>query len=228
MRKKTRVLLYSGAGLAALGLAALIGGPYLYAAYLGSVVSPPPSLSATVTGSAVNVDRLSGQWMVGPGSFAGYRVKEVLNGQHVTVTGRTSKVTGTLTVHDLTLTAARVTVDVGSIKTTEPARDAYFRDSAMEVSRFPTAVFTLTEPVTAARPISGRPQTFTANGTLDLHGVTRPVTVAVQAALTENGGQVSGSIPITFADFGVQAPNLGFVSVESSGSVEFLLNLVQK
>ncbi len=222
------MLLYSGIGVAALGLTALIGGPYLYAAYLGSVVSPLPSLSAAGTGTAVNVDHLSGQWTVGPGSFAGYRVKEVLNGQQVTVTGRTSTVTGTLTVHDLTLTAARVTVEVGSIKTTEPARDAYFRDSALEVGRFPTAVFTLTEPVTATRPEPGAPQTFTATGTLTLHGVTRTVKVAVQAALTENGGQVSGSIPITFADFGVQAPNLGFVSVEGSGSVEFLLDLVQK
>nr|WP_245542796.1 hypothetical protein [Pseudoclavibacter soli] len=37
----------------------------------------------------------------------------------------------------------------------------------------------------------------------------------------------AGSIPITFADFGVTAPSLGFVSVEDHGEVEFLLNLAQ-
>jgi hypothetical protein len=38
-------------------------------------------------------------------------------------------------------------------------------------------------------------------------------------------GQVAGSIPITFSDFGVDAPNLGFVKVEDSGAVEFSLQL---
>jgi hypothetical protein len=33
------------------------------------------------------------------------------------------------------------------------------------------------------------------------------------------------SIPLTFADFGIEAPDLGFVSVEDQGSVEFLLRL---
>lgn len=229
MTKKTRVLLWIGAGLLAVGGTSLIVGPYLYAEYAASVVSPPPSLSgAPSTGSTVDVDHLSGEWTVGPGSFAGYRVKEVLAGQHLTVTGRTSRVTGSLTVRNLTLTAARVTVDVGSIATPEPARDAYFRGTALEVGKFPTAVFTLTKPVTAARPTPGEPQSFTATGTLQMHGVTRTVTATLNAALTDNGGQLSGRIPITFNDFGVQAPNLGFVSVENSGSVEFLLNLVRK
>ena len=31
--------------------------------------------------------------------------------------------------------------------------------------------------------------------------------------------------PATFADFGIEAPDLGFVSVEDQGSVEFLLRL---
>lgn len=35
----------------------------------------------------------------------------------------------------------------------------------------------------------------------------------VDEVLNGNGGQVAGSIPITFADFGVGASNLGFVSV---------------
>ena len=39
--------------------------------------------------------------------------------------------------------------------------------------------------------------------------------------------QVVGSVPITFAVFGVEAPNLGFVSVEDTGSVEFSLDLAK-
>lgn len=37
--------------------------------------------------------------------------------------------------------------------------------------------------------------------------------------------QVIGSIPITFADFDVEAPSLGFVTVEDEGSIEFSLQL---
>ena len=40
------------------------------------------------------------------------------------------------------------------------------------------------------------------------------MTVELEAVLNDGSGQVAGSIPITFADFGVEAPNLGFVSVE--------------
>ncbi len=56
---------------------------------------------------------------------------------------------------------------------------------------------------------------------------TLPVTVDAEVGLTETGARVAGSVPVTFADFGVQAPDLGFVSVEEAGEVEFLLDLVQ-
>ena len=62
-----------------------------------------------------------------------------------------------------------------------------------------------------------------ATGDLTMHGVTQSVTVDLQAALSGDGVQVSGSIPVTFSDYGVQAPDLGFVSVEDSGTVEFLV-----
>ncbi|MHB1170957.1 MAG: YceI family protein [Lacisediminihabitans sp.] len=230
MKKKTKVALWIGGGLVALGGIALFVGPYAYAGYVASVVSAPPSLDPTAAASAatVDADHLSGTWKVGKGSFAGYRVKEVLLGRNATVTGRTSNVTGSLTAQGLTLTAATISVDVGSIATTEPARDAYFRDTALQVSQFPTATFALTDPVRAVRPTPGRPQSFTARGELMLHGVTKTVTVTLDAALTKDGAQVTGSIPITFSDFGVQAPGLGFVTVEGTGSVEFLLDLTQK
>jgi polyisoprenoid-binding protein YceI len=93
---------------------------------------------------------------------------------------------------------------------------------------FPMASFTFTNPVALVRPAPGQPQSFTATGELMLHGVTKIVTVTLDAVLTGHGGQVTGRIPITFSDFGVQAPNIEFVTVEGTGSVEFLLNLTQK
>jgi polyisoprenoid-binding protein YceI len=229
VKTKSKVLIGIGAGALVLGGAALAFGPGLYASYAAGVVDAPPSLDRVDPGAktAVDLENLSGTWSVTAGSYAGYRVKEVLQGNDVTVNGRTEKVSGTLTADGLTLTDATVTVDVASITTPEPPRDIYFRDVALEVSKFPEATFTLTEPVTAETPAPGEPQSFEATGELTLHGVTQEVTADLQAVLTSTGGQVSGSIPITFEDYGVQAPSLGFVEVEDQGSVEFLLNLEQ-
>ena len=229
MKRKSKVLIGVGAGAAILGGAALAFGPSIYASYAAGVAEAPPALERVDPGAtgAVDLDSLSGTWSVAKGSYAGYRVNEVLQGNDVTVTGRTEEVTGTLTADRLTLTDAVVTVDVASISTPEPPRDLYFRNVALEVSRFPEATFTLTEPVTAETPTPGEPQSFEATGELTLHGVTQEVTAELQAVLTETGGQVSGSIPITFEDYGVTAPSLGFVEVEDDGFVEFLLNLEQ-
>ena len=209
--------------------AAVTVGPYLYTGYQSNLASAVPALNPgeAASGTTVDVRHLSGTWAVGKGSFAGYRVKEVLLGQNATVTGRTNAVAGFVTIKGLVLTGATISVDVGSIATTEPARDAYFRDTALQVSQFPKATFNLTNPVTAVRPTPGQPQSSTATGELRLHGVTRPVTVMLNAVLTKHGGEVTGSIPITFTDFGVQAPSLGFVTVEGTGSIEFLLDLTQ-
>ncbi|MEC5183762.1 polyisoprenoid-binding protein YceI [Cryobacterium sp. MP_3.1] len=234
MQKKTKIGLWIAGGVVVIGGAALAFGPAVYADYANSTVEAAPTIAAGTPGTTdagaateVNADDLSGTWSVAADSFAGYRVDEVLQGNDVTVTGRTTDVTGELTVDNLSLTAATITVDVASIATDEGARDAYFRDSAMEADAFPTATFTLTAPVTLEAPVAGVAQTLSATGELTLHGVTQPVTVELQAALTETGGQVVGSIPITFSDYGVDAPDLGFVSVEDAGSVEFELFVAQ-
>ena len=228
MQKKTKIILgTSAAVVVVLGVSAAAFGPAFYRDVIVGAPEAAPSVSAAPADSTLDTSDLSGEWQIGTGSTAGYRVDEVLQGNDVTVTGRTTEVTGELTVDALSLTAATITVDVASITTDEGARDAYFRDTAMEADAFPTATFTLTEPVTLAAPVAGVAQTLTATGDLTLHGVTQPVTVELQAALTETGGQVVGSIPITFSDFGVEAPDLGFVSVEDDGSVEFELFVAQ-
>jgi polyisoprenoid-binding protein YceI len=235
MQKKTKTGLWIAGGVVVIvGGAALAFGPSVYADYANSNAEAAPTIAASApasTGAAsaaeVNPDDLSGTWSVAADSFAGYRVDEVLRNEDVTVTGRTDDVTGELTVDALSLTAATITVDVASIATDESARDGYFRDTAMEAAEFPTATFTLTEPVTLEAPVAGVAQTVSATGELTMHGVTQTVTVDLQAALTDTGGQVVGSIPVTFSDYDVEAPDLGFVSVEDTGFVEFSLNVEQ-
>jgi polyisoprenoid-binding protein YceI len=198
MQKRTKIITVSiVAGALVLGGAAAIAGPIVYR----DLIAAKPDTAPTVTAAPEA-------------------------GTDVTVTGRTEQVTGELAVSGLTLESASFEVDVASIATDSANRDDYFRTEALRTAEFPTASFVLTEPITVdAAPAVGEVRTVQATGELTLAGVTKPVTVELQAVLNGATGQVAGSIPITFADFGVEAPNLGFVSVEPNGTVEFSLVL---
>lgn len=223
MRRGTKVAVGVGAAVVVVGAAAAIFGPGLYADWANDAAAEEPTL-ATSAAPLPDADAAAGTWTVSDGSFAGYRVDEVLQGNDVTVTGRTEEVTGSVTVADGSITVADIEVDVASVATDETARDAYFRDQAMQAGEFPTATFELTEPA----PIEEGATAVELTGDLTIHGVTQPATVEAEVAGDATSGdpvQVIGSVPITFADFGVEAPDLGFVTVEDAGSIEFSLQL---
>ena len=189
---------------------------------LGPSTSQP---SAGASSTPVTAEDLAGTWSVSDGSQAGYRVAEVLNGQDVTVVGRTPDVTGGLTIAGTELTAADVTVTMTTITTDSSNRDGQFLD-ILKTSQFPTATFSLTSPVDVSAITQGV-ASVQAEGTLTIAGVSAPVTVDLSAQTTSSGVEVSGSIPVTFADYGIDAPDLGFVKVERSGTVEMLLELTR-
>lgn len=232
--KQRNILVIAAVAVVLVGAAVLVG-PQIYRAVTEQSAADAPTLDVTAepgvtdqTPDAVDVDlsALSGEWRIESGSFAGYRVDEVLNGTEVTVTGRTEQVSGSIRVSGATLESADVTVDVGSIVTDSDRRDAFFRDSAMRVDEFPTATFVLGSPVTSAEALAvDVPVTQTLEGELTLAGVTQRVSVEAEAVLTLVDGtptvQVVGAIPVVFSDYGVTAPNLGFVQVEPEGLVEF-------
>lgn len=223
MRTGTKVAVGIGAAVVVVGGAAAIFGPGLYADWANSAAADEPTLEQSAV-PLPDADAAAGTWTVADGSFAGYRLDEVLQGQDVTVTGRTEEVTGSVTVGDGSITDATVEVDIASVATDESNRDAYFRDEAMEADEFPTATFVLTEPA----PIEEGATSVELNGDLTIHGVTQPATVEAEVAGDATTGepvQVIGSVPITFADFDVEAPSLGFVTVEDEGSIEFSLQL---
>jgi polyisoprenoid-binding protein YceI len=222
VRTRTTVLLGVGAAVVVLGGAAVAFGPGLYADWSEDRAQAAPTLDAT-TGSTLDAAALDGAWDVGQGSFAGYRLDEILNGEDVTVTGRTEDVTGSVTLAEGSLTEAEVVVDMTTVATDVANRDAYFRDTALQVAQHPTATFVLTEPV----EVPDAAGSVELAGDLTIRDVTRPVTVDAQIGATGDDVQVVGDIPVTFADFGVEAPSLGFVEVEDTGSVEFSLALTQ-
>ncbi|MHA7134125.1 YceI family protein [Oerskovia turbata] len=214
-------------------LVIVLAGPYVVARI--SAGTPPPPLGLQTPGESLVPSQApdpgpfdpDGTWAVGAGSQAGYRVDEVLSGEKGTVVGRTGEVGGSLVVSGGELVEADITVGTGAIASDSVVRDDAFR-RLLETDVFPNAVFILTEPVDLTG-IEDRdePLTVEARGTLTIRDVTEPVTVALEARRSGDGVQVSGAIPVTFADYGVSVPELPFVKVEPSGTVEMLLELVR-
>ncbi len=220
-RRRTWWIVGGVVALLALGLGV---GPLLYAATQEDAAAAP-----TVQAQPSDVELVAdtdGTWAVSPGSSAGYRVDEVLNGADVTVAGTTDRVTGQVVIEGGDLTSGEVVVDVASVSTDSGRRDDYFRGTVMDVGTHPTATFAIRGPVDLPE-LSGTPVTVPVTGDLTLRGTTRQVQADLAVVRTAEGVDVSGAVPMVFADFGITPPNLGFVRVEDRGQVEFLLRLAR-
>ena len=69
---------------------------------------------------------------------------------------------------------------------------------------------------------SGQAVDVQATGDLTIHGVTRTVTIPLQARLSGSRIEVAGSITFPFSDFGMTPPSIGgFVSVQPNATMEF-------
>lgn len=169
----------------------------------------------------------NGTWSIADQSTVGYRVKEVLFGQSSEAVGRTQDITGSMTVRGTTVVAAEFTVDMTTVTSNESRRDEQFQGRIMETATYPTAMFTLTEPIDLGEvPSESEEVTFSATGDLTLHGVTKSVTFDVTGRWSGSTVQVAGSIPITFADYDIGNPSFGgLVTTEDHGTLELALNL---
>ena len=161
-------------------------------------------------------------------NYVGYRVVEVLFGQDTEGVGRTTAVTGSLTLDGAAITAAEFTVDMTTLKSDEDNRDRKFQGEIMETSTFPTATFTITQPIELGSvPADGTEITASATGDLTLHGVTKCVTLEVKAQRNGDIIDVLGSTNVLFADYDIANPSNGAVTTQDNGTIEFLLTFTK-
>jgi len=221
------------AGLVALVVVG-VAAPYIYIHFIEGPAPPklslPPSHpTTTASGSArtTTASELSGTYRVGSGSEAGYRVSEVLVGQHATAVGRTSKIWGSVTIQGNDVSAGSFSVDMASVVSDQSQRNAQFDGRIMDVATYPTATLKLTAPIVlgSVTPF-GSKQTYKVSGELTLHGVTRPVAFSVTVERTASGIFALADLPIVFADWNIANPSVGgLVTTADSGTLEVLVDL---
>lgn len=230
----TRTLLAAGV---AMTLAVTIGGAAVWYLYLRGDAPPPVTLASAVeaiqTATPVTqATTLSGTWVVDstPGSFVGYRVGEELVRVGVTTAvGRTTAVSGEVVINGDDVEAASITADLTQLESDSDMRDGQLRRQAIETDAYPTATFVLTSAVTLpADAAAGAAFATMLTGELTLHGVTRTVSIPVEAQLSDTNLIVVGSIDIVFADYNIEKPSgSSVVSIEDHGILEIQLYLAQ-
>jgi polyisoprenoid-binding protein YceI len=180
--------------------------------------------SATTATTAAPAAAAAETWKPTAASVLGYRVKEVLFGQSNEAVGRTSAVTGSMTINGATVSGVDLIVDMKTVKSDNSQRDGQFHGRIMNTSNFPTATFKLTQPLTlSAVPADNAVVDAKATGSLTMHGATKPVTFDLKAQRDGANIKVNGTIPIVFADYNIANPSAGPANTEDHGVIEFLV-----
>jgi polyisoprenoid-binding protein YceI len=195
-----------------------------------SDTEPAPEIQTTDTVAGGTLD---GRWQVNAllGSFVQYRVKEQLVGAlESDATGRTSEVTGRMTVEGATVSDVRVEADMTTIESDRQQRDKKMQTDGLQTDLFPKATFVLAEPIDlGTAPGKGERINADAIGDLTLHGVTQRVTLPLEGRWDGETVQVIGKIPIEFSDYGITPPNIGgFVTVADNGRMEIQLIFLKR
>lgn len=176
------------------------------------------------------VDATSGSLADGTSTFAGYRIDEELGGVGTnTAVGRTRDVEGSMTIDGTTIADLDVTVDMTTLTSDDDRRDGQLAERGLETATFPTATFTLTTPVELGEaPAQGDTVTAEATGELTVHGVTREVTVPVEARWDGDTIEAVASFDVALADHDIEPP-VGFLvlSIADTGTVEMHLRFVR-
>ncbi|HUN34191.1 MAG TPA: YceI family protein [Trebonia sp.] len=184
----------------------------------------PLALPKEVAGPSGPLDRT---WRVGTGSVAGFRIRETVIGFSNDVTGRTGDVSGTVVLAGSQVSRAAFQVSLTTIAVNGKARQPQLVQS-LGVTLHPDATLALTRPLPLPSAFStGGVVTTTAMATLTLNGITRPVTVSLSARRDGVAIDAAGSLPVSFASFGITGPRGygAFGALASNGTAEFMLIL---
>lgn len=181
----------------------------------------PPARPDVTTATNMTDVLQSSTWTTTGDSIVDYRVDEAVAGVlDETVTGRTNAVNGTITIRNSQLIEATFDVDMTTLDSGSTARDAALQRSQLATNDYPTATFTLTDPVTLDNATEVN---VIATGNLTLRGRTAVVEAEISARIIDNELQVLGTTPVDLDTYDIDLNPPG-VTIENT-QTEFSLVL---
>jgi polyisoprenoid-binding protein YceI len=223
-------------GIAGLILLAAGGAAWLL---LNSHTAPAPLALGSPTPAGTAAGGFAGNWKVGTGSTAGYRVREkfVNQSSETEAVARTTTITGGLVIASTGSTfqasSLHFTADLSALVSQDRysvfqayQRDFFVRTIYLMTDQFPNADFTAAS-VTLPAGIQSGPVSFSVTGILTVHGETKPVTTMVHVQLTGEQVEVVGSINVDMRDFNISPPDISFTKAEPAVVIEYRLLLVR-
>lgn len=191
-----------------------------------------------VGGEPASTD-VNGTWVTTEGygknaTQAGYTFEETLPGEHKTTSGRADNsdgdnVHGELSVRDGSLQEGKVEVQVDSISSDKERRDVNVRRELLHTANYPTATFSLTDPVDLSSiPADGSVGTVQVRGELTLHGVTRPVTTELKVLRSGESVIVQGNVPVKRSDYHIDTGDFVAAVIKDEGTIDLLLVFQKK
>jgi hypothetical protein len=212
--------------VAVVAVAVAVIGPW---AYINVIAGEPPTAFEIVEGSAWSDEAIDvdGRWQVADGSGAGYRVEKRIAGQRTEAVGRTEQISGGLVIDEARIVEGRFVVEMATVVSGEPRRDAAFRDWIMSTGSFPEATLTIEEPLYLHREARrGARVSAPLAGVLEIRGQRRSVEFAVEAKLVDESTiEVVATHVAAFADWGIENPSPPGVIVVEEAAIEVFVVL---
>jgi polyisoprenoid-binding protein YceI len=207
----------------------------VYFAFFRGDSKAPVSLSDS--GSEASVGDPVGTWAVvkGDNTWAGYRVREKLAElpAQSDAVGQTLDVTGSMkvarTAEGYSISDIRVEANLQALKSDKDKRDQKIHTIGLQTDQYPKATFASAGPVSVpASAIAGDETKMDVQGDLTIHGVTKRVTIPLQAKVVGDQIEVIGSLAFPMSDYAIDPPNIPpFVTVQPEGTMEFKVRLAK-
>jgi polyisoprenoid-binding protein YceI len=136
--------------------------------------------------------------------------------------GKTSNVTGTIVADPAAPSQSQVdvSVDLGSLDTSNNLRNQHMRERYLQTAKFPAATFK-SVGITAPSSIApSQPVEISVTGDFTLHGVTKRMTIPVTVTLLTDGRiHAISNFKVRMPDFGIVVPKNVFVTVDDAVGV---------
>jgi len=172
----------------------------------------------------------------------GSRIQFVSDAPLETITGVTTRVTGSITVDPARLSTARgrASVQTATLRTGNDTRDEHLRaDTWLDAARFPNATFELTAVEGAESLTANQPADVRVRGRFTLHGVTKEVVASARVrwmpitdelrqtpGITGDVLRIRASFAVRLTDYGVSVPRIVRLKVANEIGVSVDLRAV--